>query len=170
MHIHTAVLACGPLILSAIPAHAAESYDTYLAHSTSTADVLIHKYHADSDGRFARLWWNSAITYAALIDLSALVDTKRVAGHDIYQLLENVYDKHTGSDSLAGKNFIGEFYDDEGWWALTWVAAYDLTKETKYLDVAKALVDDIYNTGQACGGGVWRSRGHRAFATVETCS
>ncbi|KAF9884971.1 hypothetical protein FE257_000881 [Aspergillus nanangensis] len=162
MQIHRALLAGGLFILSA-----AESYDTYKDHATSTADVLIKKYYDDSDGQFAHLWWNSAITFSALVDLSALVDSKNVANHDIYSLLENVYAKHTPPDSVSNENFINPYYDDEGWWALTWIAAYDLTQEKKYLDIAQSIVEDIYNTGQACGGGVWWSRSHRVVATIE---
>src|SRR5207248_9208110 len=48
------------------------------------------------------------------------------------------------------------YYDDEGWWALTWIKAYDLTGETRYLDMAKSLFDDMKGGwDEAGGGGVW---------------
>ncbi len=36
-------------------------------------------------------------------------------------------------------NFLNSFYDDEGWWAITWIKAYDLTHRTNYLDMASSV-------------------------------
>ena len=55
-------------------------------------------------------------------------------------------------------DFIGEYYDDMGWWALAWIAAYDLTGQAKYLASAQRIFDEM-TTGwdDAWGGGVyWR--------------
>lgn len=51
-------------------------------------------------------------------------------------------------------NFIGEYYDDEGWWAIAWLKAYDLTRNTKYLQVSEAIFADM-TTGwdSTCNGG-----------------
>jgi predicted alpha-1,6-mannanase (GH76 family) len=54
-------------------------------------------------------------------------------------------------------NFINNYDDDEGWWALAWIDAYDLTGNQAYLTMAETIFADIaaeWDT-TTCGGGVW---------------
>ncbi|ODM15789.1 hypothetical protein SI65_08629 [Aspergillus cristatus] len=52
----------------------------------------------------------------------------------------------------VGWKWIDGSYDDDGWWALAWIAAYDLTKEQKYLDVAIGIYEHLNSTKKAsCG-------------------
>ena len=147
---------------------AAQSEATYQDYATTTANVLIDKYYDQSTGQFDTLWWNSAITHTALADLSALLGgTSEVAGHDIFGFWDNLYSKHTGSTSVSNQGFLNPYYDDEGWWALFWIAAYDLTGISNYLSLAESVAADMYNTGQACGGGIWWSKSKSVVATIQ---
>ena len=59
-----------------------------------------------------------------------------------------------GRPSYSG--FINGFYDDEGWWALAWIQAYDLTGDDKYLAAADDIFQDM--TGgwdDVWGGGIY---------------
>ncbi|KAF2769839.1 Six-hairpin glycosidase [Teratosphaeria nubilosa] len=59
------------------------------------------------------------------------------------------------------KGFLNSYYDDEGWWALAWVAAYDVSSHGQYLRMAERIFEDIkasYNT-TPCGG-VWWDKAH----------
>ena len=79
------------------------------------------------------------------------------------------YTRHTGDMAHEGiiattftaarrqhADFVNWFFDDSAWWALAWVAAYDLTSEDKYLAAARTIF--AHNLGGwdgTCGGGVW---------------
>ncbi|HEV2318341.1 MAG TPA: glycoside hydrolase family 76 protein, partial [Verrucomicrobiae bacterium] len=51
------------------------------------------------------------------------------------------------------------YYDDNGWWANSWIHAYDITGNTNFLNMAKIIF--AYNTNgwdatnAACPGGIW---------------
>lgn len=53
-------------------------------------------------------------------------------------------------------NYDAEYVDDEGWWALDWIRAWDLTGNAMYLATAKSLFQSMASTwDNTCGGGVW---------------
>jgi predicted alpha-1,6-mannanase (GH76 family) len=93
-------------------------------------------------------WWNSANVLEVTIDYAA-----RTGSTHYLDVIANTFERHS-----AGR-FLNDFYDDEGWWALAWIKAYDLTGELRYLEMAKTIFADI-TTGwdTTCGGGVWWSK------------
>nr|OQO16378.1 hypothetical protein B0A51_16439 [Rachicladosporium sp. CCFEE 5018] len=57
--------------------------------------------------------------------------------------------------------FLNDYYDDEGWWALAWIAVYDVTGNRQYLETAESIFDDMaksFNT-TPCGG-IWWDKAH----------
>ncbi|KJZ79232.1 hypothetical protein HIM_01383 [Hirsutella minnesotensis 3608] len=53
-------------------------------------------------------------------------------------------------------DFINEFYDDEGWWALGWIRAFDVSGEQQYLNAAVDIFRDMQTgSGTPCGGGIF---------------
>jgi|HubBroStandDraft_1064217.scaffolds.fasta_scaffold166553_1 predicted alpha-1,6-mannanase (GH76 family) len=90
-------------------------------------------------------WWNAANALTAIIDFSRATHSTQYQAIIARTYLANAHDR-----------FLNEFYDDEGWWALAWIDAYDLTGETSYLRTADGIFDDM--TGgwdNTCGGGIW---------------
>jgi predicted alpha-1,6-mannanase (GH76 family) len=68
--------------------------------------------------------------------------------------LQETYAAHPGQ-----KAFINSYYDDEGWWALTWIRAYDLTGDPHYLGRAEAIFANLTRGWtSACGGGLLWSK------------
>ena len=92
-------------------------------------------------------WWNAANALTAVIG----------------------YARHTGDDShaqavattfrrarLRHPDFMNRFFDDNGWWGLAWVAAYDLTGEDQYLQAARLIfARNLAGWDDVCGGGMW---------------
>ncbi len=55
-------------------------------------------------------------------------------------------------------NFEDTFYDDDGWWALAWIDAYDVTGNPAYLTMAETIFTTMTGVWDStCGGGVWWS-------------
>jgi len=82
-------------------------------------------------------------------------------------LLENTYTKKRNA---AQGNFINDFTDDTGWWALAWIRAYDLTGDNRYLNTARRGVDFMWsNHDDVCRGGLWWTvnRGYKNATSNE---
>jgi uncharacterized protein YyaL (SSP411 family) len=41
-----------------------------------------------------------------------------------------------------GRSLDG-YYDDDSWWALAWIAAYDVSKNEEYLGLAIGIFEDL---------------------------
>jgi len=97
-------------------------------------------------------WWNGA---NALTTLAMAMKVSH-SGVDP-QVFRNTFAKA----QLRFPGFLNEFYDDEGWWALGWIEAYDATADPAYLIAAKNIFTDM--TGgwdDTCGGGIWWKKDH----------
>jgi predicted alpha-1,6-mannanase (GH76 family) len=93
-------------------------------------------------------WWNSANALTALTNYMVLS-----GDHRYVWVVENTFTKK----KLAARgDFINDFTDDTGWWALAWISAYDLTGDARYLQTAQRDVDFMWsNHDDVCGGGLW---------------
>lgn len=93
-------------------------------------------------------WWNSANALEAVIDYS-----RRTGSTAYLSVISNTYDRNQ-----AG-NFLNNYYDDEGWWAASWIKAYDLTGDVRYLNMAKTIFNDMKaGWTTVCNGGIWWSK------------
>jgi hypothetical protein len=92
-------------------------------------------------------WWNSANA------LTVLADYSLVAKSSSYNA---VFSNSFQQAQKTNSGFLNNYYDDEGWWALAWIAAYDLTHAQQYLDMASSIFTDMSGGWDAtCGGGIW---------------
>lgn len=131
---------------------------TAVARSRVAADVLMSSYDPDK-AWFPSSWWNSAVALQTVGDYMQRTGDRRYIGP-----LDNTFEKDKGvfpagvlsGDPLLG-NFTSRAIDDSEWWGLTWVQAYDLTGNRKYLDMAVTIADYVHGCWDTstCGGGVW---------------
>jgi predicted alpha-1,6-mannanase (GH76 family) len=98
-------------------------------------------------------WWNSGNAITVLIDYS------RVSNSSQYlPVLANTY----VAAQNTNRGFLNQYNDDEGWWALAWIDAYDLTGNKVYLVMAKSIFADLADEwDDTCGGGIWWSKEHK---------
>ncbi len=93
-------------------------------------------------------WWNAANGVTVLVRYSKLT-----ASSEFRPVIANTLERNS-----HGKfpNFLNEYWDDEGWWALAWAGAYELTHEARYLEMADQIfVDMTKGWDDTCGGGIW---------------
>ncbi|KAI9666625.1 MAG: hypothetical protein M1821_004561 [Bathelium mastoideum] len=128
--------------------------DNYLAWARSTAEALQVQSYDKTSGLYDKTWWNSANGVTAIADLAALspsfLDTAKT-------IIETTFaNAPTHSKYNQHGTWLDGFYDDEGWWALAWIQAYDVTQNETYLRTAETIFDDM-TTGwpTVCGAGLW---------------
>jgi predicted alpha-1,6-mannanase (GH76 family) len=132
----------------------------------AAADALMHSYDP-YPGWWPSSWWNSAATLTALID----------HGDPRYDwVIARTFEQNKGvfpagvrsTDPIEG-DFESRAIDDSAWWGLAWVAAYDRTREARYLTMATSIanyVHEYWDPG-TCGGGVWWDR-ERTYKNAVT--
>ena len=124
-------------------------------------------------------WWNSANCLTVVADLAAIDPTVKSEASTIWQnTLTNAqaYNQHQqkvmgaamlmttvqgSTQSASTSGFLNGYYDDEGWWALAWIAVYDLTGNVQYLNTAVSIFNDMYSAyGTTPCGGIWWDKAH----------
>jgi predicted alpha-1,6-mannanase (GH76 family) len=98
-------------------------------------------------------WWNSANAITVLVNYSRATNSTQYAS-----AIANTFNNANRANSTT--NFINNYDDDEGWWALAWIDAYDLTGNATYLTMAETIFANIATEWDTttCGGGVWWSK------------
>ena len=108
----------------------------------------LHRWYNPATGLWDTAgWWNAANALNAVIQY-----TQRTGDRSQVGVIERTF----SAARRAHPNFINDYYDDNGWWALAWIAAFDLTGDPKYLETAKAIFAQM-TTGwdNECRGGLW---------------
>jgi len=124
--------------------------DDFYANSLTAAKTLQQWYNQnglwDSTG-----WWNAANCLEAI---ESVVEATN--GEQYGDVIQITFARN------ASKSFLNEFYDDEGWWALAWIRAFDLTGESRYLAMARTIFADMKDGwDDHCGGGIWWKKDRR---------
>lgn len=95
-------------------------------------------------------------------------DYFKVTGSQNYRyIIDEIFEKN--KEEGFG-DFTNDYIDDTLWWGLAWVNAWELTGNSKYLDMAKIDCDYAYTfRDDTCGGGVWWSteKGYKNAITNE---
>jgi predicted alpha-1,6-mannanase (GH76 family) len=112
-----------------------------------TIATLMTHYEPDQGLWASEGWWNAANTTTAIADAASLAPSAEYSG-----VLQNTFVNAQKQFPL----FRNKFYDDEGWWALAWIQAYDVTHRQPYLDMAESIFGDMRGGWDGtCQGGIW---------------
>ncbi|KAK4099369.1 glycoside hydrolase family 76 protein [Parathielavia hyrcaniae] len=161
--------------------------NSYSDKSLAAAKALQGWYNAPSGLWSTTGWWNSANCLTVLTDWALLAESSAEAV-DVPGIIANTfrnaqqttvkshravsprgmttpssYRYRPSARKRGFSEFINDYYDDEGWWALALIRAWDLTREQAYLAMAERVFADMHNgTDGTCGGGLWWSK-ERAY-------
>lgn len=122
--------------------------------------AVLQRWYDPARGRWRTAgWWNAANALTTTVAYTAR------SGDDRYWwIVERTHARHRRG------GFRNAFFDDEGWWALAWAAAFELAGEARYLATAEALFADMAGGWDGvCGGGMWwtRKREYKNAITSE---
>jgi len=114
--------------------------------------AALQRWYSPRTGRWRTTgWWNAANA------LTAVIGYTRCTGDQAYLGVIPATFRAAQRWYRGGhREFSNKSFDDNGWWALAWVTAYDLTKDRRYLEAARAIF--ARNQGgwdEVCGGGLW---------------
>jgi hypothetical protein len=114
-------------------------------------------------------WWWSANELNALIDYSRKAGEaaggSTFPGEARYRAdVQDTYNNQNGPSSGFTINPYGTsgdiYYDDAGWWGLTWLNAYNKYGDEDYLTAAENIANYIYaNALDTACGGLWQRTG-----------
>lgn len=114
-------------------------------------------------------WWNGANVLTALINHAKLIGDDRFKETVAYTF-DNTKEFEVEATDEKGawvcKNFINDYYDDEGWWALAWLDAWEYTGEKRYLNMANIIFKDI-TTGWSEDGGLYWKKGVKYKGSIS---
>ncbi|KAI0484731.1 glycosyl hydrolase [Xylariaceae sp. FL0804] len=133
-------------------------------------------------------WWNSANCLTTLADFAILNPTESKS-LSLPNVIQNTYEQAQKTTITASKkftigklpistyirgpteskrstiskrgfaNFLDDYYDDEGWWALAMIRSHDLgvqgLGDQRYLQAAVEIFEDMEGGNSSCGGIYW---------------
>ncbi|KAK5998631.1 Mannan endo-1,6-alpha-mannosidase DCW1-like protein [Cladobotryum mycophilum] len=170
-------------------APAAESAADYVSEAVTAIGALNTNWYKKDTGLWNAAWWNSGNALTTLADFTILqreqANKLNIGGiiENTYTNAQKVSVQTTKTRAADGlittqdclnctsaskrrflrvrgfDNFLNEYYDDEGWWALGLIHAYDATGTEKYLDSAVEIFADMQTgKGTPCNGGIYWSK------------
>jgi predicted alpha-1,6-mannanase (GH76 family) len=130
-------------------------------------------------------WWNSANAITALIGYMSVTGDRSY----LEPAVANTFARAPGTHRPVYRGyftpsrpylrlsrgrypgFINGFYDDEGWWALAWIDAYDLTGDERYLAAADGIFRDMVGGwDEFLGGGIYWGKNDGRPDRTGTCA
>ncbi|WP_067467995.1 glycoside hydrolase family 76 protein [Actinomadura macra] len=143
------------LLVGALPAQASPHRSDARARAAASVEAMMRFYDRES-GRWQpeSPWWQSGNALQALLDYMAKTGSTRYM-REVKNTIEQQR-KPLPWWPEGGGEFRADSTDDTGWWALAMVRMYDITRDRRYLAIAKTDEEYIRKYwDDTCGGGVW---------------
>eukprot|EP01052_Picozoa_sp_SAG31_P042864 SAG31_NODE_6948_length_1840_cov_1.426766_3_plen_351_part_00 len=124
------------------------------ARATLAADALRGHFWNETAGIWRELLWWQAANSLEVIAHHASIAGNTTLTSIVEADIENLYTQ-TNNMSRGGP-FLTGYFDDEEWWALGWLEAWQLTGDSRYLSHFEIIFDhqvDMAWNESSCGGG-----------------
>ncbi|KAJ5826052.1 CAZyme family GH76 [Penicillium riverlandense] len=139
-----------------------------------TALSTLQKWYNSTSGLWDTCgWWNGANCMTVIADLAAVDSSVMNTATHVFKNTFQVAPRSNPNPSSqntrisrrsrrvisnAASSSVSQWLDgandDDGWWALAWIAAYDVTNEPSYLELAEGIFSSLSsNWGTNCGNG-----------------
>ncbi|KAI1273182.1 glycoside hydrolase family 76 protein [Xylaria sp. FL0933] len=163
-----------------------KSQATYDANTVAAVHTLQSWYNSGSGLWDSTGWWNSANCLTVLADY-AVQNPSSAASLSIPNIIQNTYENAQKTSFQAIKafsakglpvstyvkltrpkdisrrgfdDFLNDYYDDEGWWALALIRSHDVGDNGgSYLASAMEIFEDMKGGASTCGGIYWSKVG-----------
>ena len=169
----------------------------FTARTTVAFQALQHWYNNDSGLWPDAGWWNSANILTILADFSLLNPTISPVVEQIFNTTytyapsnsivaqkersaeapgrHSVWTRADGPQNplrpaplaSAATGFTNYYYDDDGWWALAWLRAYDRTQDRRFLQTSVETFNDMVGGYNATCGGIWWNKARQVNAAIS---
>lgn len=114
-------------------------------YTNSDQQIHTHAYGPEA-GLYTDFWWEAQL-WQVVMDAYERTDDP--------QYLEMIDDVYDGFRAYY-PDFSNNFNDDQGWWALGAIRAYELTGQQRYLDRSVSLFNTLWGEHDTTyGGGIW---------------
>ena len=158
---------------TAVSVISAQDSQYYQSNAEAALNTLQKWYNTTSGIYDTTGWWNSGNCLTVLGNLAAVDNSTEAIAARVFAnslvaaqnynlqmsvskvvqanyLYQTFYGPSTplSVEAVATLNpagFLNGYYDDEGWWALGWIQAYDVTKDMQYLNTAVNIFEDMKN-------------------------
>ncbi|OAA38637.1 glycosyl hydrolase [Metarhizium rileyi] len=126
----------------------------YADHAYTAIKTLNSNWYNQDTGLWGGAWWQSANALTTLADF-AILRPSAAGSLGITNTIQNTI--NNAPKKFPG--FLNQFYDDEGWWAMGLIRAYDVTEDEGYLEKAVEIFKDMTAGGEThCRGGIYWSK------------
>lgn len=161
------------LLLALLPLAAQTAPSPFLAKATEVSasiqerfwDKKSHLYSAKAGGKDPELIWGNGVMFSALVAASRHDKRYRSIQRDFFEALDAYWDvkvKIPGYEPARTQGGSDKYYDDNAWMVLTFLEAYEVTKEAKYLKRAEETLDFVLSGwDDQAGGGIWWHEKHK---------
>jgi len=130
-------------------------------------------YAEERDGRKPAAIWGGGIMFSALVGGARHDEAFERRMHRYFRGLERYWDEEVKVPGYEPYPTRGggndKYYDDNAWMVLTFLEAYELSDDRRYLRRAEATLDFVLSGwDDAAGGGIWWHEGHKD-GSKNTC-